>query len=67
MNEAEKQRIEDRLCALEKSQQAIYDLLKPISETYTTVTMLGKWSTAILVFISICIGILLGVLRIIKR
>lgn len=39
----------------------VKDILKPITETYTTIARLGKWGTAILVFISIVVGIILGV------
>ena len=54
------QRLEDRVSDLEKGQKEIIDLLKPISETYTTVSTLGKWGSALLVLISIVIGIILG-------
>lgn len=51
---------EARIAALEKGQQQILALLGPISETYKTVASLGKWASAILVFISVVVGILLG-------
>ena len=54
------QRTDDRISALEKGQKEIIDLLKPIAETYTTVSNLAKWLSALLVLISIVIGIILG-------
>lgn len=51
---------EARIEALEKGQAEILRMLKPISETYTSVSTLGKWFMAFMVFISILIGILLG-------
>jgi hypothetical protein len=60
------QRLEDRVLALEKGQQDIINLLKPISETYTTVSNLSKWLSAFLVLVSIVIGIVLGWKQIFK-
>lgn len=60
MQETINQKVEDRITALEEGQKEIIALLKPISQTYTTVSTLGKWSSALLVFISIVIGIILG-------
>ncbi len=42
-------------------------LLQPISETYNTVSRLGKWVTALTVFISIIIGILVGLQKILHK
>ena len=60
MQEALNQKTEDRISALEKGQKDIIDLLKPIAETYTTVSTLAKWFMALAVFISITIGIIIG-------
>lgn len=43
-----------------KQHEEILALLKPISETYSTVSNLGKWLSAFLVLVSIVIGIVLG-------
>lgn len=51
---------EKRILALEEGQKEILALLKPISETYSTVSTIGRWGMALLVFISILIGIILG-------
>ena len=58
---------DDRLLALEKYSESlelklteIRLLLKPIAETYTTVSSMGKLLTAVAVFISIIIGIIIG-------
>lgn len=40
--------------------------LKPIAETYHTVSSLGKWSMAIMVFISVVLGILIGIKNLLK-
>lgn len=61
------QQLEDRVDALERGQQDIIDLLKPMAETYNTATMLGKWLMAAAVFISICIGILLSLKDVFKK
>lgn len=60
------QRQEDRIIALEEGQKAILDLLKPISETYTTVTTMGRWGMALMVFLSIIIGVILGAKNLFK-
>lgn len=54
------------ILALQKGQAEILELLKPISETYVTVARLGKWLSAFLVLVSICIGIMLGLKEINK-
>ena len=60
------QKTEDRLTALEKGQQDIIDLLKPIAETYRTVSTMSKWFMAFAVFVSILIGIVVGWKQIFK-
>ena len=52
---------EDRIAALEKGQREILELLRPISETYTSVSLMGKWLMAFMVLISILLGIVLSV------
>ena len=54
------QKHEDRISALEDGQKQIIALLEPISETYKTVSKMGKWLVAFIVFISVIIGILAG-------
>lgn len=61
------QKQDDRLENLEKGQEEIIKLLTPISETYTTVSLLGKWITAFAVLISIVIGIVIELKNLIKR
>lgn len=41
--------------------------LKPIAETYRTATIVGKWTMGGAVFISVVIGILLGLKSLIHR
>lgn len=45
---------------LDHSQQEILNLLRPIADTYRTATTLGKWAMGGLVFISVVIGLLVG-------
>lgn len=45
---------------LETNQREILELLKPISETYRTATIIGKWIMAGLVFASVVVGLLVG-------
>lgn len=65
-SDATDQEQEDRILALEKGQEAILELLKPIAETYTTVSTMGRWGMAVLVFISIMIGVVLGFKNLLK-
>lgn len=60
------QRQDDRITALEDGQKHIIDLLTPISRTYTTATVMGKWLMALAVFISISIGVLLSLQKFFK-
>lgn len=57
---------ERRITNLERGQEEVLKLLRPISETYTTVSTIGKWMMALLVFISIMLGILLSIKTIFK-
>ncbi len=50
-----------------KDMKEIMDLLKPISDTYRTASMLGKWSMAALVFISVGLGVVLSLKSLIKH
>lgn len=43
----------------------IRDILKPISQTYTSASQIGKWMTATAVFVSIVIGVVLGIIKIV--
>lgn len=60
-------RISDILARNEERDKAIMILLKPISETYDTASHLGKWVMGAAVFISIVIGIALGVWQLISK
>lgn len=51
---------------LERGQEEMLKLLRPISDTYRTVSTLGRWMTALLVFISIMLGVLLSIKTIFK-
>lgn len=59
-DDAKHQQADDRITALEKGQGDILAILKPISETYQTISVLGRWGSAVLVAISILIGVVLG-------
>ena len=74
MTQAEEiQKLKDKIDSLEQADsmntiehQKIMELLRPISETYRAVNLLGKWTTAILVFISILLGVIFGWVRIVS-
>lgn len=51
---------------LNKRFDTLQEILKPISETYRTVTRVGKWGMAVLILISVIIGIVSGLKNIFK-
>jgi len=55
------QKQDDRITALEKGQDEILQLLRPISETYRTANILGKWTMGILVLASVVVGLIVGI------
>lgn len=55
------------LTDIQQTLKSMDEKLKPISETYLTVTTLGKWVTAGMVFISLVIGIIVGWQKIISK
>lgn len=55
---AEEQKQDDRIKKLEDGQEEIMKLLRPISETYRTVNLMGKWLMAFLVLVSVMLGII---------
>ena len=59
-NDKLNQKQEDRIAALECGQKEILEMLKPIADTYRSVELLGRWMMAVLVFVSITIGIILS-------
>lgn len=58
---------EKRILALEKGQAEILGLLRPIADTYKTASKLGKWAMALLVFISILLGVILSLRALLKK
>lgn len=71
--DVEIQQLKDEIIALKASDsvntiehQKIMELLQPISETYRAVNLLGKWTTAILVFVSILLSVFFGWAKIIS-
>lgn len=63
METRDTQKIIDRLDEQDEVLKSIQDTLKPISDTYTTFTVLGKWVMGLSLFISVIIGIILGILK----
>lgn len=51
---------------VKQSIKDLSDLIKPMVETYTAANKVGKWLVAIVTFISIIIGIVLGLKRLFK-
>jgi len=76
MNETDKvqnKALEDHIEDNKKDFKAIHDkldkmleALSPIADTYKASTLLIKWSTAIVVFISVCLGVILSIKQIFK-
>lgn len=52
--------------SINKQLEELKTLLAPICETYKTVSQLGKWTMAIMVFFSISIGIVLSLRTLLK-
>lgn len=63
MNNDEKNNITD----LRGEIAEIKEILKPISETYRTATTIGSWLKGLLVFISVTIGVIMGLKDILKK
>ena len=57
---------QDRIDSLEKKVDELANIIKPMAETYAAAVRVGKWSSGILVFISIMIGIALGIKELFK-
>lgn len=66
MTEHEKS-LEARIVTLEKGQQEILDILRPISETYRTASQLGRWLMGTIVFLSLLVGVILAITKITKK
>ncbi len=52
---------------MQASLSRIEATLKPISETYTTASLLGKWLVASAVFVSIIVGTILSLKSLLGR
>lgn len=61
-----KLRLKEKEEKLDREIKDIKDILKPLTETYTTAVVLGKWIMGTLVFISVLIGIILGLKNLFK-
>lgn len=62
--------IKDHLLRVEKERDQRHDeimrILQPIAESYRSASTLGKWLMAVAVFISILLGIIIGLKSFIK-
>lgn len=61
------QRQDDRIEALEKGQEKILELLKPMADNYMTALKLGKWLMASLLFLSVLGGVILTWLKVFNK
>jgi len=52
---------EEHFKQIGKEMQELKDLIKPMAENYIAASKLGKWMMAILVFVSVIVGIILSV------
>lgn len=59
--------IQHHVTDLRREIAEIKDILKPISETYKTATTIGSWAKGLLVFVSVMIGVVLGLKDIFKK
>lgn len=59
--------IKHEVAELRDEIREIKEILKPISETYRTATTIGSWMKGLLVFISVMIGVVMGLKDIFKK
>lgn len=53
----------ERFEEVNKSLKNIEQILKPISEAFTSVSMLGRWGFAVIVIISMVVGVFVSLYR----
>ena len=61
-----KERLKAKEMMLDKEIAEIKEMMKPLSETYRVAVVLGKWVMGLLVFISVLIGVILGLKSLLK-
>jgi hypothetical protein len=65
--EAHEARDVERFADIHNTLEEIRDTLKPISEAFTSVSMLGKWGMGILVAVSVIVGISISIFSALKK
>lgn len=63
----EDQRISSHINELRKDIQELKEIVTPIADTYRTASTIGAWSKAFLVFISVTLGVIVGIRDLIRR
>lgn len=61
------QDIQKSVTELREEIAEIKEILKPISDTYRTATTIGSWTKGLLVFISVSLGVIMGMRDIFKK
>lgn len=64
MFESHESRDAERFKDIHDTLEEIRETLKPISEAFTSVSMLGKWGMGLLITISVLVGIVISILKI---
>jgi len=60
-DEIEHEQLNKRITQLENQNKRILDILEPIADTYKSAGTIAKWTKAFLVFVSIIVGIIVGI------
>lgn len=58
------QKQDDRITNLEDQHKELLEKLTPMIDAFNAASKLGKWGTSLLVFLSVAIGIVLGIIKI---
>ena len=67
MFKAHEERDSERFEEINNTLKEIRDNLKPITDVYTSVSLLGKWAMGGIVFVSIIVGIVVAVVQLFNR
>jgi hypothetical protein len=61
------QDLQHELDDLKQEIQELKEIIKPMAETYAAAVRIGKWTSALVVFISIMLGISLALKELLKK
>jgi len=66
MFKAHENRDNERFEEINATLKEVRDAIKPISDVYTSVSLLGKWGMGLMIFISILVGIVVALATLFK-